>query len=159
VEVVEVDIVVWVEALLFSFHFIGIINSVDALLGIIPVVKGVHHRYRQSPYTRSFLHSRYPTHSPNSQVYHLEEYLRSIAGGASVCMPKLMLSPRAVSPCIVFCISIHSESLGVTTFSATSYTYNFPSAPPIPTLRDKGVLSHLSLFNALSHTCVDTTGT
>lgn len=89
-------------------------------------------------------------------VHHLKlVYLPCTGGSSTAPKPAPSLAAR---PATVFCISAHSESLGETSFSATSYTYSLPSLPPSPTLRDKGVRSHASLFSARSDTEVETMG-
>lgn len=53
-------------------------------------------------------------------VHHLKlVYLPCTGGSSTAANPALSL---AASPATVFCISAHSESLGETSFSATSYT-------------------------------------
>lgn len=81
--------------------------------------------------------------------------------GATGSAPRpLPLSPLAADKfCTVFCSSIHSLSLGETTFSATSYTYTFPSLEPSAAFLEKRARSQASLLIALEETCVDTTGT
>lgn len=56
-------------------------------------------------------------------------------------------------------MSVHSASRGVTIFSARSYTYTLPSAPPRATLRAWGVRSKASLLSARDETWVEMIGT